>query len=81
MERFLDGAPTWPSAVVIEGEAGVGKTTLWLESIRRAANGVWALSRRSRLRASRSCRTSRSRMRLREFGKIFAARRFVHLRG
>jgi hypothetical protein len=28
MERFLDGAPTWPSAVVIEGEAGIGKTTL-----------------------------------------------------
>ena len=36
MERFLDGAPTWPSAVVIEGEAGIGKTTLWLEGVRRA---------------------------------------------
>ena len=36
MERFLDGAPTWPSAVVIEGEAGIGKTTLWLEAVRRA---------------------------------------------
>ena len=36
MERFLDGAPTWPSAVVIEGEAGIGKTTLWLQGVRRA---------------------------------------------
>ena len=36
MERFLDSAPTWPGAVVIEGEAGIGKTTLWLEGVRRA---------------------------------------------
>ena len=44
MERFLDCAPTWPSAVVIEGEAGIGKTTLWLEGIRRAeARGMRAL--------------------------------------
>ena len=44
IERFLDGAPTWPSAVVIEGEAGIGKTTLWLEGIRRAAErGMRAL--------------------------------------
>jgi DNA-binding NarL/FixJ family response regulator len=37
MERFLDSGPTWPSAVVIEGEAGIGKTTLWLQGVRRAA--------------------------------------------
>jgi DNA-binding NarL/FixJ family response regulator len=36
MQRFLDSAPTWPSAAVIEGEAGIGKTTLWLEGVRRA---------------------------------------------
>jgi DNA-binding CsgD family transcriptional regulator len=36
MERFLDGEPKWPCAVVIEGEAGIGKTTLWLEGVRRA---------------------------------------------
>ena len=35
MQRFLDSAPTWPSAAVIEGEAGIGKTTLWLEGVRR----------------------------------------------
>src|SRR5215211_6145114 len=36
IERFLHSVPTWPSAVVIEGEAGIGKTTLWLDGIRRA---------------------------------------------
>src|SRR5215211_4490249 len=36
IERFLDSGSTWPSAVVIEGEAGIGKTTLWLEGLRRA---------------------------------------------
>jgi len=33
---FLDAAVNEPSALVIEGEAGIGKTTLWLDSIRRA---------------------------------------------
>ena len=37
IERFLDSMPTWPRAIVIEGEAGTGKTTLWLEGVRRAA--------------------------------------------
>jgi DNA-binding CsgD family transcriptional regulator len=47
MERFLDSAPTWPSAVVIEGEAGIGKTTLWLEGVRRAEErGMRALHAR-----------------------------------
>jgi predicted ATPase len=36
MERFLNSAPNRPSAMVIEGEAGIGKTTLWLETVRRA---------------------------------------------
>ena len=47
MDRFLDFAPTWPSAVVIEGEAGIGKTTLWLEGVRRAEErGMRALRAR-----------------------------------
>ena len=47
MERFLDCTPTWPSAVVIEGEAGIGKTTLWLEGVRRAEErGMRALQAR-----------------------------------
>lgn len=35
VERFLD-AEDGPSALVIEGEAGIGKTTLWLGACRRA---------------------------------------------
>jgi DNA-binding CsgD family transcriptional regulator len=33
---FLDSAANEPSALVIEGEAGIGKTALWFDSIRRA---------------------------------------------
>jgi DNA-binding CsgD family transcriptional regulator/tetratricopeptide (TPR) repeat protein len=33
---FLDAAANEPSALVIEGQAGIGKTTLWVESVRRA---------------------------------------------
>ena len=36
IEQFLNSAPNWPSVMVIEGEAGIGKTTLWLEGLRRA---------------------------------------------
>jgi predicted ATPase len=30
IEAFLDAMPARPSALVIEGEAGIGKSTLWL---------------------------------------------------
>jgi DNA-binding CsgD family transcriptional regulator len=33
---FLDSAPNDPSALVIAGDAGIGKTTLWLDALRRA---------------------------------------------
>ena len=47
MEQFLTSAPNWPSAMIIEGQAGIGKTTLWLEGIRRAAErGMRALQAR-----------------------------------
>ncbi len=36
VERFLDGVPDAPAALVIEGEAGIGKTTVWLEAVRSA---------------------------------------------
>ena len=39
MERFFDGAPTWPSAIVIEGEAGIGKTTM--ESFPTPRSPAW----------------------------------------
>jgi DNA-binding CsgD family transcriptional regulator/tetratricopeptide (TPR) repeat protein len=31
--RWLEALPTGPSALVIEGEAGIGKTTLWHEAL------------------------------------------------
>jgi DNA-binding CsgD family transcriptional regulator len=35
-ERFLEVLPEGPVALVVEGEAGIGKTTVWREAIRRA---------------------------------------------
>jgi DNA-binding CsgD family transcriptional regulator len=37
IEKFLNDLPAGPSALSIEGEAGIGKTTLWLNA-RRAAD-------------------------------------------
>jgi DNA-binding CsgD family transcriptional regulator len=36
LSHFLDGVPREPSAAVIVGEPGIGKTTLWLDTLRRA---------------------------------------------
>src|SRR6201999_251669 len=33
---FLDAVPGLPCALVIEGEPGIGKTTLWLDAARQA---------------------------------------------
>lgn len=33
---FLDSVPLGPAALLLEGEAGIGKTTLWQEAISRA---------------------------------------------
>jgi DNA-binding CsgD family transcriptional regulator len=33
---FLDAAPEQPRALVVEGDAGIGKTTLWLDAVARA---------------------------------------------
>jgi DNA-binding CsgD family transcriptional regulator len=33
---FLDAAPHSPCAVIIEGDPGIGKTTLWLDAVGRA---------------------------------------------
>jgi DNA-binding CsgD family transcriptional regulator len=35
--RFLDDVPNGPIGLLIQGEPGIGKTTLWLEAIRAAA--------------------------------------------
>ena len=37
VEEFLAGTPLAPRALVILGEAGVGKTTLWNHCVTRAA--------------------------------------------
>jgi class 3 adenylate cyclase len=36
VERFLESVPGGPCAVVIEGEAGIGKTTVWLAGVAAA---------------------------------------------
>ena len=36
VERFLAVVPGEPAALVLEGEAGIGKTTIWLEAVRIA---------------------------------------------
>lgn len=44
---FLSSASDEPSALVIEGEAGIGKTTLWLAALERAReSGFQVLSAR-----------------------------------
>jgi hypothetical protein len=36
LAKFLQSAGVQPSALVIEGEAGIGKTTLWLAAVEQA---------------------------------------------
>ena len=36
VEDFLTAASAQPSCLVVDGEAGIGKTTLWLAAIGRA---------------------------------------------
>lgn len=30
---FLDGVPSGPSGLLVEGEAGIGKTTVWMAGV------------------------------------------------
>jgi hypothetical protein len=34
---FLDGLPSGPSGLLLEGEAGIGKTTVWMAGVADAA--------------------------------------------
>jgi hypothetical protein len=36
VRAFLEGAPEVPKALVLEGEAGIGKSTLWLQGVEAA---------------------------------------------
>lgn len=45
---FLDSAPRQPCALVVEGDPGIGKTTLWLDVVMRARDrGFRVLTTRS----------------------------------
>ena len=48
VEEFLALVPSGPSALVVEGEAGIGKTTVWLAGLERAQElEFWVLSARA----------------------------------
>ncbi len=48
VEEFLALVPSGPSALVVEGEAGIGKTTVWLAGLERAQElGFRVLSARA----------------------------------
>ena len=48
VEQFTDAARTSPAALVVEGEPGIGKTTLWEAGIEAArARGVRVLQARA----------------------------------
>jgi DNA-binding CsgD family transcriptional regulator len=36
VDEFLASVPSGPSALIVEGEAGIGKTTMWLAALQRA---------------------------------------------
>ena len=45
---FLVGVPAGPTALVVEGQAGIGKTTVWLEAIRVARSRSFRVLRSRR---------------------------------
>ena len=61
VERFLAAPSDEPAALVVEGEAGIGKTTVWLEAVRLAeARGLRVLRGAAGRRARRGSPTPRS---------------------
>ena len=36
VRRFLGAVPSGPCALIVEGSAGIGKTTIWLEAVSAA---------------------------------------------
>ena len=47
IEGFLDGVVEGPTALVVDGEAGIGKTTIWAAAVRAAeARGLRVLQAR-----------------------------------
>ena len=58
LEAFLDDVQGGCRALVLEGEAGIGKSTLWLAGVEHARARGCASSRRGRPRPSAGSRTS-----------------------
>ena len=57
---FLDGLGTGPRALVIEGEAGIGKTAVWLQRSTRPRRAGAACCAAPARRPRRGCRSSAS---------------------
>jgi predicted ATPase len=60
LARFLDAVPAGPVGLLFEGDAGIGKTTLWREAVLEALDGARAegetgLSNRCGLHRSNNC--------------------------
>ena len=57
LDRFLDSIPTGPSALLLSGEPGIGKTTVWKEGLAVPDDGGTERSRAVRSRRRRVSRT------------------------
>ena len=55
---FLGRAATGPCALVIEGEPGIGKTTLWLQAVRAGESRGCRVLRPSPQRCCEGCRVA-----------------------
>jgi hypothetical protein len=59
LSEFLDSAADAPSALLVDGEAGIGKITVWLGGLQRARDrGLRVLSARVRRRLRPPLRAS-----------------------
>jgi hypothetical protein len=54
MEQFLNSTPNWPSAMVIEGEAGIGKPRCGSRASGAQRNGVCGPSTHGPQRAAKT---------------------------
>src|SRR5437016_4841523 len=52
LHAFIDEVRDGPAALVLEGEAGIGKSTLWFAGVDQRGRGDSAFSRRDRSRPS-----------------------------
>lgn len=60
IDRFLDRLEREAAAIVFEGQAGIGKTTVWRQVFERAARRSLAVCRAAPSRPRRSSHSRRS---------------------